>query len=90
VGIPAILFYGVALYCAKIFVGAWVGEKLLGAGVGIGAAIGRLALGLAILRAIGMVPYAGFWVSLLVVMWGLGAVVLSLHRRMGAPAAVAA
>jgi len=90
VGIPAILFYGVALYCAKIFVGAWLGEKLLGAGVGIGAAIGRLALGLAILRALSMVPYAGFWVSLLVVMWGLGAVVLSLHRRMGAPAAVAA
>ena len=89
VGIPVILFYGVAVYSAKIFIGAWLGEKLLGAGVGIGAAVGRLALGLLILRAIGLVPYAGFWVSVAVVMWGLGAVVLSLHRRMNTPIAAA-
>lgn len=90
VGIPALLLYGVALYAAKIFVGAWLGEKLLGAGLGIGPALGRLAIGLAILRILHMLPYAGFWFGLLTVMWGLGAVVLALHRRMSPTVAAAA
>ncbi len=90
VGIPVLLFYGVALYAAKIFVGAWLGEKLLGAGVGIGPALGRLAIGLAILRILHMLPYAGFWFGLLTVMWGIGAMVLALHRRMSPAVAAAA
>jgi hypothetical protein len=89
VGIPAILLWVIAVYGAKIFVGAWLGEMLLGAGVGVGPALGRLALGLAILHALTMVPYLGFWISFLTVLWGLGAVVLALHRRMSPPAAVA-
>jgi hypothetical protein len=93
VGIPALLLYAIAVYAAKIFVGAWLGEKLLGASVGIGPAIARVALGLLILRAIGMIPFIGGlagWV--LVPMWGLGAIVLALHRRIAphATAAVAA
>ena len=90
VGIPVLLFYGVAVYAAKIFVGAWLGEKLLGAGVGVGPALGRLALGLAILRGVRMLPYVGLLAGLLIVMWGLGAVVLALHRRISTPVVVAA
>ena len=90
VGIPVILFYGIAVYAAKIFVGAWLGEKLLGPGVGIGAALGRLALGLAIVQAVRMVPFAGPVIGLLVAMWGVGAIVLALHRRIRPPVAVAA
>ncbi len=90
VGIPVLLFYGVAVYAAKIFVGAWLGEQLLGAGVGVGHALGRLALGLAILRGVRMLPYVGLLAGLLIVMWGLGAVVLALHRRISPPAAAAA
>jgi cytoskeletal protein CcmA (bactofilin family) len=90
VGIPVLLFYGIAVYAAKIFVGAWLGEKLLGAGVGFGPILGRLALGLAILRIIRMLPYAGPLAGLIMVMWGLGAIVLALHRRIGSPVAAAA
>ena len=90
VGIPVLLFYGVAVYAAKIFVGAWLGEKLLGAGVGVGPALGRLALGLAILRGVRMLPYVGLLAGLLIVMWGMGAVVLALHRRITTPVVVAA
>jgi cytoskeletal protein CcmA (bactofilin family) len=90
VGIPVLLFYGIAVYAAKIFVGAWLGEQLLGAGVGVGPALGRLALGLAILRAVRMLPYVGLLAELFIVMWGLGAVVLTLHRRISPSAAVAA
>ena len=87
VGIPVILCWGVALYAAKIFVGAWLGEKLLGAGVGVGPAVGRLALGLLIIQAARMVPYVGFWVGVTVAAWGLGGIVLALHRRISPPAA---
>lgn len=62
--------------------GAWLGEKLLGASVGVGLAIGRLALGLAILRALRMIPYAGPLVGAIIVIWGLGALVLAIHKKM--------
>ncbi|HXO87386.1 MAG TPA: hypothetical protein VN885_01975 [Candidatus Acidoferrales bacterium] len=90
VGLPVLALYAIAVYATKIFVGAWLGEKLLGASVGFGPAVGRLALGLAILRALRMLPYVGLLVGLLTVMMGLGAIVLSLHRRITPTTAVAA
>jgi cytoskeletal protein CcmA (bactofilin family) len=89
VGIPALLFYAISVYAAHIFISAWLGEKLLGVGVGVGATIGRLALGLVILRALRMLPYVGPLVGLVVVVWGLGALVLAVYKRMR-PQAVAA
>ena len=41
-----------------------------------------MALGLAIVRAACAVPYVGFYAGALVTIWGLGAIVLALHRRM--------
>ena len=70
--------------------GSWLGEQLLGAEVGLGPAIGRLALGLAIIRALTMVPFAGPLIASLVTIWGLGALVLALHRNMGPRVAAAA
>ena len=91
VGIPVLLLYLIACYSAKIFVGAWLGEKLLGAGVGIGPAIGRVALGLLILRGISMIPFIGGLVGFVIVpIWGLGAIVLVLHRRIAPQAAAVA
>lgn len=72
----------IAIYSAQVFVGTWFGERILGEGVGIGSALGRLALGLVILRAVGMLPYIGGWISFLVVAWGMGAMVLALYRYM--------
>jgi len=90
VGVPLLMIYVIAVYSAHIVVAAWLGEKLLGAGVGVGPALGRLVLGIVILRALGMLPYAGFWVGLIVSAWGLGAVVLALQRRISPPTAAAA
>ena len=81
VGITTMLVYIVALYSAQVFIGAWLGEKLMGPGIGTGAMIGRLAIGLAILRLVRLIPFAGHLVTLLVVMWGLGALVLAIHKR---------
>ena len=49
----------ISIYAAQVLVGAWLGEKILGVGTGAGAALGRLALGLVILRALGMLPFLG-------------------------------
>jgi len=62
-------------------VGAWLGEKILGAGTGAGAALGRLALGLLILRALSMLPYLGGWISFAVVVWGMGAIALAVYKH---------
>jgi cytoskeletal protein CcmA (bactofilin family) len=90
VGIAGFLVWLIAIYGAQVIVGRWVGEKILGAQAGMGAVLGRLALGLLILRVLSMLPFIGGWVTLLVVVWGLGGVVLAINRRLHAhtPAAL--
>ncbi|MGH9718051.1 MAG: hypothetical protein ACRD4R_15170 [Candidatus Acidiferrales bacterium] len=89
-GVAAFLLYLVALYSTQVFIGSWIGEKLLGFSTGIGPAIGRLALGLAILRALMMLPFVGWLVVLATLIWGLGALALAFHKmtRSRAPAEV--
>ncbi len=82
VGIVTLLIYLVAVYMSQVFVGEWLGEKLLGVGVGIGPVLARLALGLAILRVIRVIPFLGPLSMWVVIVWGLGAYVLTVHKRM--------
>ena len=89
VGIAALLVYLIALYASQVFVGSWLGEKILGMGVGVGPAIGRLALGLAILRLLRMLPFAGPVVGAIIILWGLGALVLALRKNLQPQAAAA-
>jgi cytoskeletal protein CcmA (bactofilin family) len=89
VGIATFLIYVVAIYMSQVFVGAWLGEKLLGVGIGVGPMLARLALGLAILRVVRMIPFAG-WLSVwVVIVWGLGAYILSVHKRLRQQAVLA-
>lgn len=82
VGIAGLLFYMIALYSAQVFTGSWLGEKLLGAGVGVGPAIGRLALGLGVQQVLMTLPYVRNLVFLAIIVWGLGALVLAIYKRM--------
>ena len=81
VGIGGFLLWIVAIYSAQVFVGAWLGEALLGAPVSTGAVIGRLALGLLVLRVLSLVPFLGVLVRIAVLLWGLGALTLALYER---------
>lgn len=81
-GIVTFLIYIVAVYMSQIFVGEWLGEKLLGAGIGVGPVLARLALGLAILRVVRVIPFLGPLSMWVVIIWGLGAYVLSVHKKM--------
>jgi len=82
VGIVGLLLWTIAIYSAQVFVGSWLGEKLLSTGVGVGAAVGRLAIGLAVIRVLTMIPFAGNLIDFVVIIWGIGALVLALHKRM--------
>jgi hypothetical protein len=83
VGIVAIMLWIIAIYSAQIFVGAWLGEKLLGAKIGVGAAATRLALGLAIIHAVRMipVPFERPLVGFVVTAWGIGALSLAIYKN---------
>ena len=82
IGLSALLLYVIAIYAAQVFVASWLGEKLLGYTNGVGPAVGRLALGLAIVRLLHMIPFAGWWFGLIITMWGIGALVLAVHTRL--------
>ncbi|MBI1750310.1 MAG: zf-HC2 domain-containing protein [Acidobacteria bacterium] len=81
VGILAVLAWGAALYAAQVFVGAFLGQKMLGAADSTGALLGRMAVGLLVIRVAGMIPYAGHLAWLIVVVFGLGVVTLAIVKR---------
>jgi len=77
-GLVALAGYVLAIYSAQVFVGSWIGQALLGKSETKGEAIGRLAMGLAILHVAILVPVMGGIVSLAVTLWGFGAFILAL------------
>jgi cytoskeletal protein CcmA (bactofilin family) len=96
VGISTLLLWAIAWYSAKIFIAAWLGQRILGknsfAGIAIGqkmwpvphkgAMIGQFALGLVLLDALRMIPYVGLCIGIVVQIWGFGAAAVTLYHRM--------
>ena len=84
VGLITLGLYAAAIYLAQIPVGLFVGRWILGyfGGVeGKGIMIGALALGLVIMHLLRLIPYFGFFVGLVIILFGLGAVVVSERKR---------
>ncbi len=84
VGLITLALWGIAIYLAQIPVGLLIGRLIIGrfrAVEGKAIMVGALALGLVILRLLGLIPYLGFFIALAVVLFGLGAVVVSERRR---------
>jgi cytoskeletal protein CcmA (bactofilin family) len=80
-GVAGVLAYAPILYVAQVFVGAWLGNKIMGEPPAVtSAVIGRMAVGLLILRVAGFIPVLGGLVWLAVLMWGTGAVLLGFYR----------
>ena len=79
-GALVVLLFGPALYSAQVFVGTWLGEKLLGPSAGMGKILSRLALGLLAIRVLWLIPYLGWILWLGVELWGVGALTLSLYK----------
>jgi cytoskeletal protein CcmA (bactofilin family) len=79
-GLIALALYAIAIYISQIFVSLFMGRWILVRFRGIesrGIMIGALALGLFILTLLRFIPFLGFWIGLAVVLFGLGAVLVS-------------
>ena len=79
-GIASILLYLIGIYSGQCFVGVWLGEKILGTGLGTSAVIGRLALGLLVIRILRLIPFAGGLLMAVVTVWGFGALIVALYH----------
>jgi cytoskeletal protein CcmA (bactofilin family) len=90
VGMAILLLYAPAIYASQAFVGCFLGEKLLGPSSGGGEVLGRLALGLLVIRVLAMIPIVKVLVWIAVILWGVGALTLSLYGRSRTRPAVAA
>jgi len=86
-GVAGVLGYAPILYVAQVFVGAWLGNKILGeVSNPTSAVIGRISLGLLILHVAGLIPVLGALTWLAVALWGTGAILLGFYRMSRAEA----
>jgi cytoskeletal protein CcmA (bactofilin family) len=81
IGISTLFVWYAALYFAQVVVGGLVGQWLLGRTSEAWPVIGRMILGLLLLRVCTAVPHIGGWVKFAVILWGLGAISLAIYRR---------
>jgi hypothetical protein len=80
-GLATAMLYVPVLYLSQVFVGAWLGNRILGVtSTQTGAVIGRMALGLFILHLASAIPILGHLAWLVVLLWGTGAVLLGFYR----------
>ena len=87
-GLIALAHYIIAIYLTQLFVGLLIGQLIIGAFRGVetkAALVGALALGLAILSLLRLVPYLDFFIGLATVLFGLGAILVS-ERKLRAEA----
>ena len=81
-GLSSLFLWIVTLFASYVVVGSVVGRWILGRENESLALIGRMAIGVLIVKIGTAIPYVGFWVMLGVWIWGMGAVSLALYRRL--------
>jgi cytoskeletal protein CcmA (bactofilin family) len=81
VGLSTFFIWYASLYYAQLVVGALVGQWLMGRTSEVWPLIGRMAVGILIVRLATMIPGAGGWIKFAVIVWGLGATSLALYNR---------
>ena len=82
VGLSAFFLWFASLYFSQIVVGAAVGSWILGRTNETWPLVGRMAIGMLILRASMAVPFIGGWIKIAVILWGIGAISLAAYRRL--------
>ena len=81
VGFSSLFVWLIAVYAAQPVVGALIGQWILGRSKETWPLIGRMMLGVFIIRIATLLPHLGWLIKLGVVLWGLGAISLALYRR---------
>ena len=81
IGLSALFLWYASLYFAQIIVGAVIGQWLMGRTSELWPLIGRMVVGLVLVRLCTTIPHIGGWVKLAAILWGIGAISLALYRR---------
>jgi len=81
IGLSTLFVWYASLYYAQVIVGALVGQWLMGRTSELWPLIGRMAVGVVIVRLSTTIPVIGGWVKLGVIIWGMGAISIALYRR---------
>jgi cytoskeletal protein CcmA (bactofilin family) len=81
IGISTFILWMTTLFCAQIVVGTIVGQWLMGHTRETWQLIGRMVVGVIILRVVEMIPFLGGWVRFAVLLWGMGAISLAIYRH---------
>jgi len=81
VGISTFFIWYASLYYAQLVVGALVGQSLMGRTSETWPLIGRMVVGIVIVRLATVIPAVGGWIKFAVIVWGLGATSLALYNR---------
>ena len=84
IGVSTFFVWMISVYAAQIVVGALIGQWLLGRTNEVWPIIGRMTIGVLIIRIVTAVPHGG-WIKFGVILWGLGAISLALFRRFQPP-----
>lgn len=85
IGISGFFIWYASLYFAQVIVGAMVGQWLMGRTRELWPLIGRMVVGVILVRLCTTIPEIGWWIKLGVIFWGLGALSLALYRRFNPP-----
>ena len=80
-GVATLFLWYASLYVAQTIVGGLIGQWLLGRTSEQWPLIGRMVIGLLLLRLVTAVPEIGGWVKFAVILWGMGAISLSIYQR---------
>jgi len=59
-----------------------VGQWILGRTHEVWPLVGRMAIGLIVIRVATQLPFLGFWITCGIWVWGMGATALALYRRL--------
>jgi cytoskeletal protein CcmA (bactofilin family) len=81
-GLSTFFLWYASLYFAQIIVGALLGQWLMGRNSELWPLIGRMIVGLLIVRLCFLIPHIGIWLKIGVILWGVGAMSLAIYRRM--------
>ncbi|HXY25956.1 MAG TPA: hypothetical protein VEI73_14970 [Candidatus Acidoferrum sp.] len=81
VGISTLMVWFGCLYFAQVIVGALVGQWIMGRTSELWPMVGRMAVGLILVRLCTTIPHVGSWVKFAAILWGIGAISLAVYRR---------
>src|SRR5665648_508625 len=87
-GLITLVLYSIAISLTQLFAGLLIGQLIIGSSRGVetkAALVGALALGLAILSLLKLIPYLDNVIGLATVLFGLGAILVS-ERKLRAEA----